>query len=764
MSLVVKFTADTAQFEKGIKNAQGVMENGKATAEKLDATLGKLKTAFAGVVTVAGIAKITSAVKGLADSTATAADRIDKQSQALGMSRKAYQQWDYILGQSGASIDSLGVSMKTLNNSLLNPSDGTITALNTLGVNLEQIQGLSQEDAFEMMVRQFQKMPEGATKSALAMQMFGKQGQALMPLLNSTSDTIDNLRKDMERMGFEMSDSMVDAGVKYGDTMDNLKRTLEGVKNILGYGLMESLTGIAEEMTKFFSNQDVQDAIKRLAVNIHDMGAVVLSHVQGFFAFLTEHSGDIEQVVSNVAQFVSDISAIIVPALAAYAAFKLITNPIALISAGVAAIAVNWPTIKEFFTSKVPEWVNQTFGIDISEFKLPDPLEAVNKIKAWWNGGEDGGGVKNLVAKFLDWYLQAPGEPQGDPIAVIKAWWEEKKQQAQDAIKWALSLPSAPHEGGEKLRKTILEWWNKHKTRAEEAIKWVLSLPTMPEVTGENGVVEKVKKWWTDSVAPSLNGILSFVLGVAGMPDADVTVSSITQWWDGVVSSTSDLLNLLFGVDNPDPNEVVAAISAWWDGVIKSLGELFNVLFGVDTPDFEVVVGGIKAWWDNALKSLGNYIQATFGVDLPDASQIVKNIQEWWNGIVSSLTLWLPTWMGGSGGSSSGLGRQGGAGGSATGAQSNSGGHFASGLDYVRNNNQLAFLHEGEAVLNKRDAEEWRRGGNKGATAEEIAQAVSASLDGMSVMMGKDIVGKLVAQVVGRELEREARAGRFATA
>ena len=759
MTLVAKFTADTTQFEKGIKSAQSAMENGKATAEKLDATLGKLKTAFAGVVTVAGIAKISSAVKGLADSTAAAADRIDKQSQALGMSRKAYQQWDYILGQSGASIDSLGVSMKTLNSSLLNPSDGTITALNALGVNLEQIQGLSQEDAFEMMVRQFQKMPEGATKSALAMQMFGKQGQALMPLLNSTSDTIDNLRSDMERMGFTMSDSMVDAGVKYGDTMDNLKRTLDGIKNILGYGLMESLTGIAEEMTKFFSNQDVQDAIKRLAVNIHDMGAVVLSHVQGFFAFLTEHSGDIEQVVSNVAQFVSDISAVIVPALAAYAAFKLITNPIALISAGVAAIAVNWPTIKEFFTSKVPEWVNQTFGIDISEFKLPDPLEAVNKIKAWWNGGEDGGGVKNLVAKFLDWYLHAPGEPQGDPIAVIKAWWEEKKQQAQDAIKWALSLPSAPHEGGEKLRKTVLEWWNKHKTRAEEAIKWILSLPTMPEVTGENGVVEKIKKWWTESVVPALNGVLDFTLGFLGLPDAETTLESISTWWDEIVSSTSDLLNLLFGVDTPSAEDISAAISTWWDEVINSLGELFNALFGVDLPDFETIVGNIQAWWNNVLKSLGDYISANFGIKLPSIADVQQSIQRWWNSVVSGVQLILPSWLGGGGGSSSTgtFGRP------TNPGITSAGGHFASGLDYVRNNNQPAFLHEGEAVLNKRDAEEWRRGGNKGATAEEIAQAVSASLDGMSVMMGKDIVGKLVAQVVGRELEREARAGRFAT-
>lgn len=88
----------------------------------------------------------------------------------------------------------------------------------------------------------------------------------------------------------------------------------------------------------------------------------------------------------------------------------------------------------------------------------------------------------------------------------------------------------------------------------------------------------------------------------------------------------------------------------------------------------------------------------------------------------------------------------------------------AAGLDYVPRNGYRSILHEGEAVLNKRDAETWRLGGNPGASASDIAAAVYSVFEGMSVVMDGNQVGRLTAKTVGREMERTARAGRFATA
>ena len=82
--------------------------------------------AFAPVSLAAGAAG-GLLLKGAKD-TAAYTDNIDKMSQKLGISRKAYQEWDYILSQNGASIDSMKMGMKSLTSSLDTVSQSGSTA------------------------------------------------------------------------------------------------------------------------------------------------------------------------------------------------------------------------------------------------------------------------------------------------------------------------------------------------------------------------------------------------------------------------------------------------------------------------------------------------------------------------------------------------------------------------------------------------------------------------------------------------------------
>ena len=90
----------------------------------------------------------------------------------------------------------------------------------------------------------------------------------------------------------------------------------------------------------------------------------------------------------------------------------------------------------------------------------------------------------------------------------------------------------------------------------------------------------------------------------------------------------------------------------------------------------------------------------------------------------------------------------------------------AVGIDYVPNNDFMTRLHEGEAVLTKAEAADWRRGGSvQGPTAAEIGAAVADSmretLNGLGVYMGADRVGDLVTDRVSRNIAREAKNRRY---
>lgn len=90
---------------------------------------------------------------------------------------------------------------------------------------------------------------------------------------------------------------------------------------------------------------------------------------------------------------------------------------------------------------------------------------------------------------------------------------------------------------------------------------------------------------------------------------------------------------------------------------------------------------------------------------------------------------------------------------------------LATGLDYVPYDDFYARLHEGEAVLTKTEATQWRRRNGEaasGISAGEIAAAVASALDGAFVDMDKEHVGRLILPTVSRGIASEARNGRYA--
>lgn len=87
---------------------------------------------------------------------------------------------------------------------------------------------------------------------------------------------------------------------------------------------------------------------------------------------------------------------------------------------------------------------------------------------------------------------------------------------------------------------------------------------------------------------------------------------------------------------------------------------------------------------------------------------------------------------------------------------------FATGLDYVPYNNYPARLHEGEAVLTKLEADQWRSGTpSAGLDVSALAQTMADALSGVTVQMDGHTVGTLVAPAVNQYIARHAAAGRY---
>lgn len=203
---------------------------------KLGKTLGGIGKLAAG-----GLAVGTTAMIGMATKSAEATDRIDKMSQSIGISRKSFQQWDFITSQSGTSMQVLQKGAKTLTNRLDELKEGTgegASAFEELGISLEDVKDKTQEEVLEMTIKALQQMPASSKKAALSMKLLGGASQSMTPLLNTSAEATEKMKEQAEDLGLVLSDEAVDAGVQFTDAMDQTKRMLGSVGSEIGVKVM----------------------------------------------------------------------------------------------------------------------------------------------------------------------------------------------------------------------------------------------------------------------------------------------------------------------------------------------------------------------------------------------------------------------------------------------------------------------------------------------------------------------------------------------
>lgn len=291
------------------KKAEGLgkrLGDGIKTAAKWGAAIG------AGALAAGG------AMLGMANKATDTLDRIDKLSQKIGISRQAFQEWEYILSQSGTDIEKLQVGLKTMVQRMDETVQGTgkgAEMFEKLGVSVTDTTGAmrSQEAVFNDTVMALTKMPEGAEKSRLAFELFGKAGMELMPLLNSTGDDIDELKQKAHDLGIVISDEAVDAGVLFQDTMDDLKRAFGAVVTNVGAELIPIFQGLADWVILHMPQiKEITgaafDLISKVVTKVFEIFRdKILPIFISLFEWIQKNMPTIKSIVTTVFQAVWDI-------------------------------------------------------------------------------------------------------------------------------------------------------------------------------------------------------------------------------------------------------------------------------------------------------------------------------------------------------------------------------------------------------------------------------------------------------------------------
>lgn len=268
--LAAVLTLDKKDYDKNLGSAE---KEASSFGSKIKSTLGTVgKVGTATLAAIGGVATATTKkLLGASSEVAQLGDHIDKQSQKLNMSAKAYQEWDFILTHNGASIDSLQTSMKTLSTQAEKNAD----EFEKLGISQEELEKLSPEELFERVIQGLQGMEEGTERTAIASKLLGRGATELAPVLNSTSEDIEEMRQQAHDLGKVMSDEAVKSGAAYEDSLYNLQSAMGGLKNQVAGNLLPSIVDVMDGLTGLFTGDEgavgkVSEGISKLIDKIGD--------------------------------------------------------------------------------------------------------------------------------------------------------------------------------------------------------------------------------------------------------------------------------------------------------------------------------------------------------------------------------------------------------------------------------------------------------------------------------------------------------------
>lgn len=296
MEIFKLFGSIFVKTEDAENSIQKTTDKAEGFASKLGSgiqTAAKWGTAIVAGATAAGTAMVAFATK-----SAATCDEIDKMSQRLGISREAYQELDFALSQSGVDINSFQTGMKSLLANMDKVSEGNATAtanFETLGVAVQNADGSlrSQEDVLWDTISAFQAMENSAEKSRLAQELFGKQGQEILPLLNAESGSIEEMKQQAHDLGLVLSDELIDDGVELTDSLDQTKRAFGAIVTQLGGALMPIVTRVSDY---------IQQALPTIQTLIGGLAPVLTQMLEGLLPPLMDLAEQIFPVLFDLIQ------------------------------------------------------------------------------------------------------------------------------------------------------------------------------------------------------------------------------------------------------------------------------------------------------------------------------------------------------------------------------------------------------------------------------------------------------------------------------
>ena len=258
-SLVIKLAADTAEFQADLgRSARLLDKHASDMKASLQQVAGVARTAFAVVIGTTSVAALRDFVTQTLETSAA----LQGLAEQTGASATALSGFAPVATISGTAMDAIGGSLAKLSKGLAGVDDetaGATKALQFLGIRAKDASGNLRDPAEVMndVALKLSEFEDGAGKTALAMELFGKSGASMLPFLK---DLVEN-----QDLNIRLTAQQIEEADNASKALARMKAETSFVAQTLVTAAIPSMTVLAQELKQvLFGTDDAVGGIQRL--------------------------------------------------------------------------------------------------------------------------------------------------------------------------------------------------------------------------------------------------------------------------------------------------------------------------------------------------------------------------------------------------------------------------------------------------------------------------------------------------------------------
>lgn len=181
-----------ASIDEAITGINKVREGIQSVAE----TTQGLSEGFKTIGELIGVSFAVDKIKEFVASMAEAGEQTERTAAMLGVSTTQAQQLGFIAEETGGSTEGMTLAVERLQVSLQHAQSGTsqqALALKALGLSAKDLIGVPIPEQMDRLADAFSKFADGPNKTAVAMELLGRAGAQMIPVLDQGRAGLDTL-------------------------------------------------------------------------------------------------------------------------------------------------------------------------------------------------------------------------------------------------------------------------------------------------------------------------------------------------------------------------------------------------------------------------------------------------------------------------------------------------------------------------------------------------------------------------------------------